>query len=248
MIDRRAWIAGAAFVIVGGSVLIYASGLLPVVSPPYRYRLSVEVDTPEGVKSGFSVIEVQWQRSGRNDPLAANAPSGDWYGEALAVDLGKRGILFALPRSENSTSWAKNVMSVAAPLPDGVKSIDANGERVTHAPGLHVIPRQFPYDGMNRYKESDPPSGYPILVRFRDIANPRTVEKVDPDQLNKSFGPGVKLRRITVELTDDPVTTGIEKRLGWLAALRNGGMLSGQQFFNNSNSAQNLSYNDFKQE
>ncbi|MDJ0979954.1 MAG: hypothetical protein QNI87_15620, partial [Erythrobacter sp.] len=41
-------------------------------------------------------------------------------------------------------------------------------------------------------------------------------ERVDPDDLSASFGEGVELQRITVELTDEPVTTGIEERLGWL--------------------------------
>lgn len=31
-----------------------------------------------------------------------------------------------------------------------------------------------------------------------------------------AFGEGVKLKRITVEVTDDRVTTGIEERSGWL--------------------------------
>ncbi|MGB7418161.1 MAG: hypothetical protein WA918_03180, partial [Erythrobacter sp.] len=31
-----------------------------------------------------------------------------------------------------------------------------------------------------------------------------------------TFGEGTSLKRITVKLTDDPVTTGIDERLGWL--------------------------------
>jgi hypothetical protein len=60
-------------------------------------------------------------------------------------------------------------------------------------------------------------TGYPMLVRFKDIRDPKSVEKVDPNDIAKSIGPGVTLRRITLQITDDPVTTGIEKRLGWLA-------------------------------
>ncbi|WP_066268991.1 hypothetical protein [Blastomonas sp. CCH3-A3] len=60
----------------------------------------------------------------------------------------------------------------------------------------------------------------PMLVRFRDINDPTTVERVDPDALAASFGEGVKLRRVTVQLTDDPVTKGIEKRLKWLDSYR----------------------------
>ena len=44
----------------------------------------------------------------------------------------------------------------------------------------------------------------------------QAVQRVDPANLAASFGPGIRLKRITVEVTDDDVTTGIEKRLQWL--------------------------------
>jgi hypothetical protein len=50
-------------------------------------------------------------------------------------------------------------------------------------------------------------------VTFGDIKDPTSVARVDPDDLAASFGAGVKLKAITVEITDDAVTTGIEKRL-----------------------------------
>jgi hypothetical protein len=59
-----------------------------------------------------------------------------------------------------------------------------------------------------------------MLVTFGDLADPTSVARVDPDDLASTFGEGVRLRRITVELTDDLVTTGIEKRLGWLPNVR----------------------------
>lgn len=46
------------------------------------------------------------------------------------------------------------------------------------------------------------------MVRFRDINDPRTVEMVEPE--------AVGVKRILLEATQDPVTTGIEKRLGWM--------------------------------
>jgi hypothetical protein len=39
---------------------------------------------------------------------------------------------------------------------------------------------------------------------------------VDPNDLAASFGPGVTLKTATVEITDDPITKGIEIRLPWL--------------------------------
>jgi hypothetical protein len=60
-----------------------------------------------------------------------------------------------------------------------------------------------------------------MFVRFRDINDPNTVERVDPNNLAASFGPGVRLTRATIEITDAPVTTGIEKELEWLRAVAN---------------------------
>ena len=58
---------------------------------------------------------------------------------------------------------------------------------------------------------------YPLLVTFTDIDDPASVLKVDPDNLAASFGPGVALKRITLEITDENVTKGkVETVLGWL--------------------------------
>ena len=69
---------------------------------------------------------------------------------------------------------------------------------------------------------------YPELVRFRDIRDPKTVELVDPNDLAKSFGAGVKLRRIMLTVVDGPVTVGIEQRLPWLVRYGNK-MLDGSE-------------------
>ncbi|MEX2490602.1 MAG: hypothetical protein WD425_02455, partial [Nitrospirales bacterium] len=61
------------------------------------------------------------------------------------------------------------------------------------------------------------PEDYPLLVTFTDITDPTTVKTVDPDNLAATFGPGVSLKRITLEITDEPVTEGkIENVLRWL--------------------------------
>lgn len=57
---------------------------------------------------------------------------------------------------------------------------------------------------------------YPMLVTFSDLDDPTELELANPDNLAASFGEGVSLKRITVAVTDDPVTTGIGQRLGWL--------------------------------
>jgi hypothetical protein len=61
---------------------------------------------------------------------------------------------------------------------------------------------------------------YPLLVTFGDINDPKSVQRVDPANLAASFGPGIRLKRITVEVTDDDVTSGIEKRLRWFGGYK----------------------------
>ena len=55
----------------------------------------------------------------------------------------------------------------------------------------------------------------PMLVRFRDIKDPKTVELVDLNDLENSFGKGVKLVSATIEMTDEGIR-GMEKWLPWI--------------------------------
>ena len=74
-----------------------------------------------------------------------------------------------------------------------------------------TVPRHF-----SRADQVNKRSAYPMLVTFGDLDDPTSVERVDPDDLAATFGEGVSLKRITVQVTDDPVTSGIGQRLGWL--------------------------------
>ncbi len=59
---------------------------------------------------------------------------------------------------------------------------------------------------------------YPTLVTFGNINDPKTVKKVDPDNLAASFGKGFSLKSITIEILppSTPITKGkVEKVLGW---------------------------------
>ncbi len=61
---------------------------------------------------------------------------------------------------------------------------------------------------------------YPRLATFTDITDPASVALVDPDNLAASFGPGYALKRITVAITNEPVTEGVvEDVLGGLEAV-----------------------------
>jgi hypothetical protein len=62
-----------------------------------------------------------------------------------------------------------------------------------------------------------PPEAYPLLVTFDDITKPETVREVDPSNLAATFGEGVSLRGMTLEVTEDKVTEGqVAAALPWL--------------------------------
>lgn len=191
----------AVLLALSGCGLIYGD------TSTYRFRMTVEVVTPEGLKTGSSVYEVSAGNVKKILP-DAQSRSVSVRGEAVAVDVAPGQTLFALLRT-NAHFESMVGLSMETLDPhftdryDVVATAARLAERDETGPPAVVDPEN-----------------YPMLVTFTDIADPTSVAKVDPADLAASFGEGVKLRRITAELTDDPVTTGIEKRLGWLGKVK----------------------------
>jgi hypothetical protein len=161
----------------------------------YHYKISLEIETPEGLRTGFAVRQVSWS-AGKSVTQEASTASMSHEGEAVVVDLPNGQSLFAL-------------MS-----PDGQET-----------PMLAFGSARQTLGSDRSIKELHPPqqaevlfgqSGYPRLVRFRDMTDPRTVEKVDPADLAASYGPGFRLKRITAQIVDEPVTVSIGEKLNWL--------------------------------
>jgi hypothetical protein len=192
-----------------------ASGLLAgcdILSPTsaLRQRITVEVETPAGLRSGSAVVEtvIRYGKSWGD----ASGVSIKLEGEAVAVDLPGGRTLFALlrsadPRQGDAAAYQSGLMARA--LRDGAVASEAVSLK-----GLD------PKDARRAVRDSEvrldlPEAHYPMLVTFRDINDPKSVARVDPADLTVSFGPGVRLRRITVQTTDEPVTVGIGERFSW---------------------------------
>lgn len=211
MVSRRGMIGLGA--LLGGGLavsLLSACALAGDATPDYRYRLTVEVETPEGLRSGSSVIEVR-QSMGRTAMTGfGKRIDRRARGEAVAVDLPGGRTLFALLRSANDVDWASSVVQELAPRIEGEKW-EETFDNVLLLEGKVPLPREW----VHWHSAMSDRNAYPMLVTFADPADPVSVALVDPDDLAATFGEGTRLKRLTVELTDDPVTTGIEKRLGW---------------------------------
>jgi hypothetical protein len=160
--------------------------------PSYRYEITVEVDTPSGLRTGSSVIEVRARREPKLLP-GITGVGVSFEGEAAAVDLLEGVTSYGYPQS-----IALNLLTPEerAAIPE----LEA-GRVLSTVRRTAELPRR----------------AYPLLVTFRDPANPHTVEGVDPDNLTQ-FGSWVFLKRITISSTDKPVTEGIRMRLPWLSS------------------------------
>ena len=163
----------------------------------WRQKITVEVDTPDGPVSASSVAEVAWWATPKILPEAS-------------------------PRD-----WSVRAEAVVLRLPDGqyLFALVGSAHLVARAVLFDPLPKQgdpylVPASRMRRFNGEThdvPPKHYPLLVTFTDIADPTTVRRVDPGDLAATFGPGVALKRITLEITDEAVTEGeVEAVLGWL--------------------------------
>lgn len=159
----------------------------------WNQKLTVEVTTPEGLRSASAVTNVRWQEKNSS----GNYP-GSYRGEATAVEVTDGKYLFALI-GEGTRYIALLTFEGEGGRPAGIT--ERGFAAVAGVRGIREVPRER----------------YPLLVTFENISDPATIKRVDPDDLAASFGPGVSLKRITLTITDEPVTAGeVEKVLGWL--------------------------------
>jgi hypothetical protein len=172
-----------------------------------RYRLTLEADVDGKLVTGSAVIQVtQYDTTAvfRNIGGAGTEVTG----EAVVLDLGNRGAVFALLRGPKS-----GLPSEGTPGALLFKAYaDAFGAESAPLARMKILQRERP-------RRDIPLSLIPMLVRFRNLNDPKSVEQVDPANLAGAFGSGVSLRKVTIEITDDRATDGIETKLPWLSTI-----------------------------
>ncbi|CAN7623105.1 hypothetical protein LJR009_005568 [Bosea sp. LjRoot9] len=199
----------------------------------YRYRLTLSVLADGMMHTGTAVVQVRVTRKSGMLPQTRGV-STSVSGEAVAVNLGPRGVLFALLKDierpfKPIRMWRSSpdeIVQSAFPRADDDKSDE----------GLPRSLERYARAGETRELQ---PEQLPLLVRFRDMSDSRTVERVDPNALEASFGPGVRLTRATIEtvpvgmlsylpfgwagpqwLTGVPVTRHmLRQKLPWLSSI-----------------------------
>ena len=176
--------------------------------PAHKYRLSVEVETPEGRKSASGVLAVHpdrsYSRRGQTRTL----------GDAVFVDLGQgKNLVALLAHIDNNKLEFDGINYVALRAYTA-----AQGKRVS----FNAMSAQT---GMVPVKAEL----VPVLVSFADPANPASARAVAPEDAEAALGKGYRLQGISAEVVPngfwpidfggmlgEPVTGGIVAKLPWL--------------------------------
>jgi hypothetical protein len=173
-------------------------------SVSWNQRLTLVIGTPQGEVRGSAVTRVE-ERTSKDLLAPGTAMRRTFTGEAVAVEVLPGRWLFALLQGEGATGadgWAYKAYDLGAVVgSDGYRSHSLSIGKLLAQP--LDVPVPLPADGL------------PMLVTFDDITKPDTVRRVDPADLAAVFGEGVRLKAVTLEITEEAVTEGrVEGVLG----------------------------------
>lgn len=198
----------------------------------YRYKLTLAINTPEGVRNGSSVVEAQFFAVS----IPARGVMHKLQGEALYVDLGpgRRPLIASLnkqlhPRYDKDAGWSRdggpNVKLLA-----GIFEVSFSGDLLEDVSSISKV----------RGQRHISPNELPDLLTFADIDDPSSVMEIDPNDIAQALGPGVTWNSIALEITDEPVSRGITLKLPWISAYR-AKMLDGARYQDKGTLANSLS-------
>ena len=198
----------AVGILVGIVVLVVVFVLSGFQHIHVRYRVTVEVQDGEQIRMGSSIIDASYDI----EPDYVTWSGPNTYvrveGYAPTVDLGEKGLLFLTfqdaertvdEMTERNEQW-RCVFGDIGCLPSAAYRTPIINrpfsERKTTLEQLlrQSGPREVPFIVL------------PRLVRFRDVDGGHKLVPVSPNDLAASFGPGLQLKRVTLELANDPIT------------------------------------------
>ena len=197
----------------GLALLALTSCGIPRPTEEMRYRLIVEVHTPEGVKRGSSVIEVKAVKNPNWVNVEGRGTRATFRGQAVAVDLPSGQTLFALLKSEGGASDAAAYPWLA--FKDRLRGSKDFLESIRMMRSWKGDSAPMPRSEITLPNGGTEISSLPLLVMFKNINDPASVVQVNPEKLEQSFGAGISLKAVIVQITEEPTTTGIEKRFSW---------------------------------
>lgn len=199
MTDRRQFMQalGASF-LVGGCAGRQRNS--------YRYKLTLQITTPERQVEAWNVVEVAFPHLPRSTAAAVR-------GEAVFADPGPGWppIVALLVKIESLDGRFKSNMwgdlhptSVLRHVYDIPSVVGENSD------WLDALKQK-------RGKQPLALSQLPTIVTFADTLVPASVSLFDPSSPSTSYGRGISLNAF-IEIVDEPLTRSIKTKLPWLAA------------------------------
>ncbi|GMO27589.1 hypothetical protein [Bradyrhizobium sp. TM233] len=200
--------------LLGLLAVLVAGDQIRINRPGHKYRLTVEVTTPDGIKTGSGVLAVvpdrNYNRGGRTT----------MRGEAVFVDLGQDG------------AKGKSLVALLAHRQDAKLDFDDINYVALRAYGA-ARGNRVSFNDIHRQTGIVPVQAdlVPVLVSFGDPHDPNMARLVAGDHAEAVLGQGYAVRGLTVEVVPngfwpidfggvlgEPVTRGIDAKLPWLAA------------------------------
>lgn len=173
----------SACVAILASMFLLKQCLWP--SESYRFRMTVEVETPQGQRYFSSVVETSASKVTKVLP-EEHYGRGGMSGDLPVLEL-RDGPVFVLAKICDDCQLL-NVMITQALS----KDLLSNPESVIRAT------RKLSHCAARRCKAELPRKHWPILVRFRNIKDAQSVEQVEPES--------IKVKHFYLETTEEQIT------------------------------------------
>ncbi|PIX64887.1 MAG: hypothetical protein COZ43_10625 [Sphingomonadales bacterium CG_4_10_14_3_um_filter_58_15] len=170
----------------------------------YNYKITVEVETPEGLRKGSAVRQIKYQSTPfaivqTGEAVMIDMPNGKTLFELMDIDT--REIHFAtfywddFTKAREKRDYKRKDFKV---LLDEAKE---SKRRFLYPSIAHAAARNI---------------DYPRFVYFDDELEPNSVQIVDPGDLEARFGEGYSLKQISVQMIEEPISSKIQEKLTWL--------------------------------
>lgn len=198
-------------------------------------KLTVTVDTPTGSKTGIEVIEVKAEYY-KKGTYIGNAARVDISGEAGIVEVLPGKFLFILLKGFNQSTASETFIPR---WPPEEKPAVADTKRFEI---METFQTAITTTDLS-------PNLYPVFVTFRDITDPASLVIVNPQDLVRDFGPGVRLRSVMLTVSpQEAVPNKVETLLPWLEAVsqeRGGVIPTTKRFLYELSPAEKITPSDF---
>lgn len=166
-----------------------------VVPTTWRYKITVEVKTPDGTKSGSAIREVRaWKNAAKFFNPDVKPITYEVIGEAVVVDLSVDGSLFYLV---------------------------GNHDEVQNAFFKDTFLEEDRIRKINKLKIGSKAELLEIadFVVFQDLNDSQNIKSISFKDFQENFNDQISFKRIVVEKTDQPLTFGnVRSVLPWIDA------------------------------